>query len=74
MDASIVCFNGDKTNMTYTAAQNPIWALRDGKLTEINPEKTPIGMHYNYAVPFVDGEFYLQKGDLIYTLPDDFQD
>jgi serine phosphatase RsbU (regulator of sigma subunit)/tetratricopeptide (TPR) repeat protein len=28
MDASIVLFNADKTKMTYTAAQNPIWVIR----------------------------------------------
>ena len=74
MDASIVCFNADKTKMTYTAAQNPIWVIRDGKLTEIKPEKMPIGKHHNDAVPFVGGEFDLQKGDVIYTLTDGFQD
>jgi serine phosphatase RsbU (regulator of sigma subunit)/tetratricopeptide (TPR) repeat protein len=74
MDASIVCFNADKTKMTYTAAQNPIWVIRDGKLTEIKPEKMPIGKHHNDAVPFVGGECDLQKGDVIYTLTDGFQD
>ena len=74
MDASIVCFNADKTKMTYTAAQNPIWVIRDGKLTEIKPEKMPIGKHHNDAVPFVGGEFDLQKGDIVYTLTDGFQD
>jgi tetratricopeptide (TPR) repeat protein len=29
MDASIVLFNADKTKMTYTAAQNPIWVIRE---------------------------------------------
>lgn len=74
MDASIICFNPDKTKMTYTAAQNPIWIIRDGALTEIKPEKMPLGMHHNDHIPFKGGEFDLKKGDQIYTLTDGFQD
>ena len=39
MDASLISFNKDKTKMTYVAAQNPIWIIRDSNLTEIKPEK-----------------------------------
>ena len=73
MDASIVCFNADKTKMTYTAAQNPIWVIRDGEVIQIKAEKMPVGKHDNDHVPFVGGEFDLQKGDIIYTLTDGFQ-
>ena len=34
----------------------------------------PIGRHHNDSVPFVGGEFDLQKGDIVYTLTDGFQD
>ncbi|MBL4651713.1 MAG: SpoIIE family protein phosphatase [Flavobacteriales bacterium] len=112
MDASIVCFNADKTKMTYTAAQNPIWIIRkklkvesekgqvysetqkdesekvkaksnvktfdfeifNSVLYEIKPEKMPVGKHDNDHIPFVGGEFDLQKGDQVYTLTDGFQD
>ena len=39
MDASIVCFNADKTKISYSAAQNPIWVIRDGEVIQIKPEK-----------------------------------
>jgi ligand-binding sensor domain-containing protein/serine phosphatase RsbU (regulator of sigma subunit) len=74
MDASIVCFNADKTQMTYTAAQNPIWVIRAGEVIQIKAEKMPIGKHYNDHVPFEGGAFDLQKGDQVYTLTDGFQD
>ncbi|MBT6438717.1 MAG: SpoIIE family protein phosphatase, partial [Flavobacteriales bacterium] len=74
MDASIVCFSADKTKMTYTAAQNQIWVIRAGEIIQIKPEKMPIGKHHNDSVPFVGGEFDLQKGDIVYTLTDGFQD
>ena len=74
MDASIVCFDFENKKLTYTAAQNPIWIIRDGNLTEIKPEKMPIGKHDLDHMPFVGGEFDLQKGDQVYTLTDGFQD
>ncbi len=33
-----------------------------------------IGKHQNDDDPFVGGEFEIQKGDIIYTLTDGFQD
>lgn len=74
MDASIICFNTDKTKMTYTAAQNPIWVIRKGEVIQIKAEKMPIGKHDNDHIPFVGGEFDLQKGDQVYTITDGFQD
>ena len=74
MDASIVCFNADKSKMSYTAAQNPIWVIRNGELIAIKPEKMPVGKHDHDHVPFNGGEFDLQKGDQVYTLTDGFQD
>jgi len=74
MDASIICFDFEKNKFTYTAAQNPIWVIRDGGLTEVKPEKMPIGKHDKDNLPFVGGEFEIQKGDQVYTLTDGFQD
>jgi serine phosphatase RsbU (regulator of sigma subunit) len=74
MDASLIAFNSDKTKMFYVAAQNPIWIIRDGNLTEIKPEKMPVGRHHNDKVDFVGGEYDILKGDQIYTLTDGFQD
>jgi len=74
MDASILCFNADKSKMTYTAAQNPIWIIRGGEIIQIKGEKMPVGKHANDHMPFIGGEFDLKKGDQIYTLTDGYQD
>jgi ligand-binding sensor domain-containing protein/serine phosphatase RsbU (regulator of sigma subunit) len=74
MDASIICFDFENNRFSYTAAQNPIWIIRGGELIEIKPEKMPIGKHDKDNIPFVGGEFEIQKGDQIYTLTDGFQD
>jgi serine phosphatase RsbU (regulator of sigma subunit)/ligand-binding sensor domain-containing protein len=74
MDASVICFDFENNKFTYTAAQNPIWIVRDGSLTEIKPEKMPVGKHDKDQIPFVGGVFEMKKGDVIYTLTDGFQD
>jgi len=74
MDASIICFDFKNLKMTYCAAQNPIWIIRNGEVILIKPEKMPVGKHDNDHIPFVGGEFVLQKGDQVYTLTDGFQD
>ncbi|MDB4533326.1 tetratricopeptide repeat protein [Vicingaceae bacterium] len=74
MDASIISFDFENNKFSYTAAQNPIWIIRDGELLEIKPEKMPIGKHDNDAIPFIGGEFETKKGDVVYTLTDGFQD
>jgi len=61
MDASIISFDFDNNKFTYTAAQNPIWVIRNNELIEIMGAKMPIGKHDNDSVPFVGREFETQK-------------
>ncbi len=74
MDASMISFDFENNKFSYAAAQNPIWVMRNNELIEIKGEKMPIGKHDNDGIPFVGGEFETQKGDVIYTLTDGFQD
>ncbi len=74
MDASIISFDKITNKFSYTAAQNPIWIIRNKELLEIKPEKMPIGKHDNDSIPFIGGEFKTEEGDVIYTLTDGFQD
>jgi tetratricopeptide (TPR) repeat protein len=74
MDASIICFDFEKDKFTYTAAQNPIWVIRNNEFIQIKAEKMPVSKHDNDHIPFKGGEFDLQKGDQVYTLTDGFQD
>ncbi len=74
MDASIIAFDFDNNKFTYAAAQNPIWIIRNQEVIQIKPEKMPVGKHDHDSIPFVGGEFDTQKGDIIYTLTDGYQD
>lgn len=74
MDASIVCYDFTNNKIIYTAANNPIWVIRDKKVIQFKPEKMPVGKHDNDKTPFTHSEFEIKKGDQIYTLTDGFQD
>ncbi len=74
MDASIISFDFKNNKFSFAAAQNPIWIIRKSELIEIKPEKMPLGKHVNDNIPFVGGEFETQKGDVVYSLTDGFQD
>lgn len=74
MDASIISFDFTNSKFTYTAANNPIWIIRNKEVIQIKPDKMPVGKHDSDSVSFTQGEFILEKGDQVYTLTDGFQD
>ena len=74
MDCSLIVLNKERTKLTYAAAHNPVWLLRNGTLTELAADKMPVGKHDKDTVPFTEHSIELQKGDLIYTLTDGFAD
>ncbi|MFN5183543.1 MAG: two-component regulator propeller domain-containing protein [Bacteroidota bacterium] len=74
MDCSLIILNKEKTKLTYSAANNPIWIIRENELIELKPDKMPVGKHDKDQNPFTQHEFDLQKGDLIYSLTDGMPD
>lgn len=80
MDASLICFDFANKKISYAAANNPVWVVRPSigsnraELIELNPDKMPVGKHDNDQIPFLQSDFDLQPGDVIYTLTDGFPD
>lgn len=74
MDASLVVLNKEKTKLTYAAANNPVWVVRDQKIIELAADKMPVGKHDRDSIPFTNHNFELLKGDVIYTLTDGMPD
>lgn len=74
MDASLICFEFASQKFSYSAANNPIWVIRENNLIELKPDKMPVGKHDKDQIPFTQHEFILQKGDVIYTITDGFSD
>lgn len=74
MDCSLIFFDFQKNNIQYSAANNPIWIIRENELIELKPDKMPIGKHDKDNISFTQHDFGLNKGDLIYTLTDGLPD
>ena len=74
MDCSIAAFNFKNKTMQYSAANNPIWIIRNNAILEFAADKMPVGKHDRDAVSFTAHNIQLQAGDVIYYLTDGFPD
>lgn len=79
MDCSLACFDFKTGELTYAAANNPIWVLRKKEdqtmeLFELEADKMPVGKHDHDRLSFREHQFKLQSGDMVYTLTDGFAD
>lgn len=74
MDCSLLVFDFENNSINYSAANNPIWLVRNNELQEFSPDKMPVGKHDKDNISFTQKIIELQKGDMIYTLTDGFPD
>lgn len=88
MDCSLLVINKEKTQLSFAAANNPVFIIRpstiDGEmkqsqtlnfeLIEFKPDKMPVGKDDNDTNPFNLHTTDLQKGDIIYTFTDGISD
>ncbi len=73
MDISLCCLDKKNLQLTWAGANNPLWIIRDKKLTEYKGDKQPIGK-YELTEPFTEHKIQLQKGDIIYLFTDGIAD
>ena len=59
--------------LKYAGANNPLWIIRKGELTEIKANKQPIGKFDN-PEPYTTHTITVQKGDTIYIFTDGYID
>lgn len=74
MDTSLISFDFKNNKLTYAAANNPVWIVREQKMLEYAPDKMPVGKHDKDTIPFTQHTIELQKGDVVYALTDGFPD
>jgi serine phosphatase RsbU (regulator of sigma subunit) len=74
MDCSLVVLDKNKKQLSYAAAYNPVWIVRNSGLLEFAPDKAPVGKHDRDQIPFTQHTVELQTGDMIYTLTDGLAD
>lgn len=73
MDIALCSINTESKKMSFAGANNGLYLVRDGELTQIKPDKQPIG-NYKDSKPFTLHEMDLKEGDVIYTFSDGYPD
>ncbi len=74
MDCSLISFDFKSKQLTYAAANNPIWIVRGETILEFAPDKMPVGKHDRDTVSFTQHTIQLKKGDMVYALTDGMPD
>ena len=74
MDCVLCAYDFEANKLEFAAANNPLWLVRDGKLTEYKPDKMPVGKYHDEAGNFTLQSIDLKKGDIIYTFTDGYAD
>ncbi len=73
MDITLCCVDKKTNILTYAAANNSFFVLRDNEIIELKADKQPCGLFFK-SKPFTFHEFQLNKGDCIYTFTDGYAD
>ena len=74
MDCVLCAYNFKTNIMLASLANNPIWVIRNSEITEIKPDKLPVGKHDFDNKEFTLHEILLKKNDVIYTFTDGYAD
>jgi len=74
MDIAICIVDTNTLEMQYAGANNPVILIRDGNLTELKPDKMPIGSHRLANVSFKNNNYSMKDGDSIYLFTDGYVD
>lgn len=74
MDMALCVWNKLDHTLEFAGANNPLWLVRDGKLTEYKADKMPIGAYAGHERPFSAQHIVLRKGDMLYLSTDGYAD
>ncbi len=74
MDIVLCKFDLKNNKLDFAAANNSLYILRNGKLTEHKGDKMPVGKGEGTIDTFTKHTIGLQEGDIIYTFTDGYPD
>lgn len=74
IDMALCVFNEDNGELQYSGANNPLYHIRDQKLTEIKADKMPVGINAIDEESFSNHTIRLISDDIIYIFSDGFAD
>ncbi|NOY36783.1 MAG: SpoIIE family protein phosphatase [Chlorobi bacterium] len=74
MDMALGVFDIKNHTLEFSGAYNPLYLIRNGKLTEYKADKMPIGVHIREDLPFSVTKIPLKDMDMIYMFSDGYVD
>ena len=74
MDMAIVILNTDTNAIQFAGAYNPLYIVRNKKLTEVKADRMPVGVYLKDSEPFSNKRAQLQEGDILYLFSDGYYD
>ncbi|MES2567700.1 MAG: tetratricopeptide repeat protein [Bacteroidota bacterium] len=70
MDCVLCAFDLDQMQLSFAAANNALWLIRDNELTSYKGDKMPVGKYHEDIKDFTEKSIALKKGDIIYMFTD----
>lgn len=74
IDMALCVFNEENGELQYSGANNPLYHIRNGKLTEIKADKMPVGINAIDEESFSNHTIRLISDDMIYIFSDGYPD
>lgn len=74
MDAVVLCIDKDFRNLRYAAANNSVWLVREGEVSQLKGDKMSVGKDWKFSQPFSENSITLQKNDMLFLSTDGFTD
>ncbi len=74
MDIALCALDRETNTLEFAGANNPLYVVRNGVLSEYKGDKQPIGAYIKDQKPFTNTRLELSKGDCVYIFTDGFAD
>jgi serine phosphatase RsbU (regulator of sigma subunit) len=74
MDMTIIILNMENKALQFAGAYNPLYIVRNKKLTEVEGDKMPVGVYLKDSESFSNKRVQLKEGDALYMFSDGFYD
>ncbi len=74
IDMALCVFNEDTGELQFSGANNPLYHIRNGTLTEIKANKMPVGINAIDEESFTNHSIRLISDDMVYIFSDGYAD
>lgn len=74
MDMALICYDPQSKVLEFAGANNPLWLIRNGELTEVKASRYSIGRSTDESKLFVSHRLEIAPNDSVYLFSDGYAD